>query len=376
MTLIKCTECTQEISTEARECPHCGNPIEKGLSIWKSISLFILILAFFGLIISLTSSIQNPSKFRELKNFLTQILNRGLFLSTDTIPPTGNPKQVPIREVNNLGYVFLLGEIEESRTTNITDDFKNQITKIAYTTSFPKELLKVTPIVIINNLALSSDLYISTPNGNLKVPELGGHFLSEGGLYASYPNNAVIYINKTTLTSKRLTEVLAHEFGHAIGAKMTDQEWAKFYQLRNIPNGADKSGTSWNMSPQEDFAEVYKYTFTGLVVRTYWGFIEPMFGDTDLTGACQKIYFDLQSEYSPKADLSNPLNFFTNSQNVDFESIQSKISADHRIQNCRRDVMANPSKYQSEWGFVTPYKSYVNQATKDFIVGVAERINK
>jgi ribosomal protein L37E len=58
MALIKCKECGNEISTKAKECPKCGSPIKKKMTLsqWVFIALFTLAgIAFLN-------ARHNPSK--------------------------------------------------------------------------------------------------------------------------------------------------------------------------------------------------------------------------------------------------------------------------------------------------------------------------
>ena len=289
--------------------------------------------------------------------------------------------QIPLQEVKNLGYDFYIGEIDSTGTTNITDDIKNQVTKIAYTGQFPTSLLKTVPIIILNNLALTGDQYISVPAGNLKVPDLKPDFLSEGGIYVTFTNGpAVIFINKPIIAQGQFTEVLAHELGHAVGSKLTDQDWVKFYQLRGIPASTSRHGTNWNLSPEEDFAEVYKNVYTGIAVRTYYGQLIPSFGDVEI-GSCMMTYMDAQSRYTPKsaADPNDPsawLKAMQNPPKIDYSAVSAQANADAKVQACRRDVMMNQAAHASDWAYGVPYKSNVGLATKTFISGIMTRLNQ
>jgi len=380
MSLIQCAECKQDVSTEAKICPHCGNPdlpivIEqrhgrketlKALTGFTIIGLIFIWLCFWS------------------GNLLTILLNDtpiGKIFSANNFPtvaqkPSGHV--VPLQEVKNLGYDFYIAQIDSQGVNNLTDDFKNQVTKIVYDTHFPQSILTNLPIIILNNLALTGDQYVTISTGNLRIPDLKPDFLSEGGIYATFTSNsAIIFINKPIIAQGQLTNVLAHELGHAVGATLSDQDWKKYYQLRGITAGTSRHGTNWNLSPEEDFAEVYKNTFTGIDVRTFYGQLMPMVG-MDI-GSCRTVYFNAESNYTPKVDSSNPSAYWQSMlrpSNVDTSAIEAKAEADSSVQACRRGVMSNPSAHSSDWSFGTPYKSVVNQATKNFIVSIATRLNQ
>ena len=154
--------------------------------------------------------------------------------------------------------------------------------------------------------------------------------------------------------------MLAHELGHAIGSKLTDSQWKTFYQLRNIPAGAPRAGTNWNLSPEEDFAEVYKNVFTGTDVQTFYGLLEPTFGfDT----ACDSIYQKILDSYLPKLDFAN-YDPFSKQYQADQDAAEAKASADPKTQACRRETLSNPTSW--EYG-LPPYKATVGPKTKQFI---------
>jgi hypothetical protein len=298
---------------------------------------------------------------------------------------TDTGTEVHLQEVKNLGYTFYLAEIDSVGATSITDDLKNQITSIIYTAKFPANLLKETPIIILNSLALTGDQYISVSNGNLNIPDLKPDFLSEGGLYLSYPNgSSVIVINKSALLKGDFKEVLTHELGHAVGSKLTDQDWAQFYKLRNIPTNQTRRGTTWKTSPTEDFAEVYKNIFTSYDIKTFYGQYVPRFGKTEgYMSECYGAYDNAFNKYQPKPvmDESSSGLLMLNQDVLSYsmgevsDSVLSQINSDEILQSCRRDIMTNPDKHQSEWGRGVPYKSSVDQATKDFILNIVARLN-
>jgi hypothetical protein len=306
MSLIKCSECGQDVSTEAELCPHCGKPNlisstekpEDKSGSHTVVGGFFIAVVIIALLYFVYRTIA-PQIFNQVFNSSGRSPN---------IAPQNNAESgqaVVLDEIKNLGFDFYIGQIDNTSVTNLTDDFKNQITKIAYNAHIPTTLLKSVPIIVLNNLALTGNQYIPTGGVNLKVPDLKPDFLSEGGLYLTWNGGlSVIFINKPIIAQGQLTEVLTHELGHAIGSKLTDQDWVKYYQLRGIPSTTARHGTNWNLSPEEDFAEVYKNVFTGIDVRTYYGELLPRMS-IDI-GPCMQTYLTAENSYRPKVDSSDP----------------------------------------------------------------------
>jgi hypothetical protein len=214
---------------------------------------------------------------------------------------------------------------------------------------------------------------------NLKVPDLKPDWLSEGGIYVSFSNGSeVIFIKNSIVMQGQLRDVLTHELGHAVGATLSDQDWATFYKLRNIPAGTDRRGTNWNMSPQEDFAEVYKSVFTGLSVRTYYGVLVPEGGRMDL-GNCSTAYMTAENKYRQQVQQSKapatstyPFMFQTMTPE-ETNAIADKANRDSAVQECRRKAMSDPSQDAANWRMFSPYVTSVDLSTRNFMATVVTK---
>lgn len=381
MSLIKCSECNKEVSENALACPHCGNPkLEKQPIIvhahrsgvrQRVIILFIILIILFTFLVIFV--LPKEEYKNQISSFLSDQFLKIKELQTgagqekiDRMQEVADKNKIPISKISNLGITFYIGEIEYANTTNITDDLKNRITKILYNAHTPKSVIERTSIIILNNLAMESGQYVDFLDNKMMIPTLNADFLSEGGLYFIYnyndqemANSAIIFLNKSAIGGS-LIEVLTHEFGHAVSSTLTKQEWVKYYQLRNIPTGTPREGLSWNLSPQEDFAEVYKNVYTNLDIRTYYGILSSGIGDM----CCSKIYNKLKYGDGP---------IFPSFLSLDEDAKkEAKIITNPDLQKCRRNVLMDYSKCDSDFGviFGAPYKSTVNQATKDFITKV------
>lgn len=61
----------------------------------------------------------------------------------------------------------------------------------------------------------------------------------------------------------------------------------------------------------------------------------------------------------------------------DLEKIENIIAQNAQLQNCRKEVTLHPEKYPKDWEESpsgTPYYSAVDQPTKDFMLGIINRL--
>jgi len=168
----------------------------------------------------------------------------------------------------------------------------------------------------------------------------------------------------------RLKEVLTHELGHHLGAHLRSEEWTQFYQLRGIPKETPLRGASWDLSPDEDFAEVYMNVFTGINIRTKYGILLP--SQYGIEQTCGSILDKLVNQYLGVQDSVDVL-FDKIRTPTKYEKAQRAVAANPKLQACRKMVMANPSKYEMEFFLGQPYVYSIDEATRQFITNVVSR---
>ncbi|PIV51908.1 hypothetical protein COS18_01520, partial [Candidatus Falkowbacteria bacterium CG02_land_8_20_14_3_00_36_14] len=118
--------------------------IEKLLSfIYKLLLIILLItlLVFSASIIikfnpQISSYIINSINKLQIKNNLLKSL-----IPQDKIINPKGVKEVTAEEVSNVGYTFLLAQIDNSDSPNLSDKTKNDITSIIHEAHFPKKQL-------------------------------------------------------------------------------------------------------------------------------------------------------------------------------------------------------------------------------------------
>jgi len=55
--LFACKECGENVSTKAKACPHCGNPVKKRTFVQDSVFALVIIFIFFSIIVTLRPNV-------------------------------------------------------------------------------------------------------------------------------------------------------------------------------------------------------------------------------------------------------------------------------------------------------------------------------
>ena len=86
MSLKKCKECGNEVSTKAKNCPKCGAPVKTNISCLGAIGIIILVFIVIGIIVS-NQLVDNP----QTKQNIPQIKQNN---------PQINPKKTVAAKIN------------------------------------------------------------------------------------------------------------------------------------------------------------------------------------------------------------------------------------------------------------------------------------
>jgi len=124
--LIKCKACGAEISKNAKECPHCGEPVPKSTSLFTWFILIVLIFAFIG-------------------NLLPESSN---YSSSTTTSTTYTPPIKPVKPIEPTQAEIEKKQkiIEEERTSDILAKLKKlPAKKVNENYNLYKELVEMYP---------------------------------------------------------------------------------------------------------------------------------------------------------------------------------------------------------------------------------------
>ena len=321
MAITKCSECSGEISDKALACPHCGNPLRtentpqlnelenigtsvgdktslrRSISNFIAISIAIVAILFFAFVIL----VKTPAGNNFLENVVKlspEIIGKLGVIPGSTNQDSDNKSSVdkpevdplmvrlsgydggfqqklyPVEEVNLYGYTFYTGKVDDTGSVAVGSQKKIIAADLLRFLGYPKSLTKYLAIVDGNVLTMwDQNAYIHLPwlrvqsisSPRAEGEKILGVYLFGGGFpddeyikgFPDSKNNGGVIILKNAFGD---LPNLTHELGHQIGQHMTDQEWAKYYKLRGIPSDTKRDLSDWNLSPTEDFAEVYKST--------------------------------------------------------------------------------------------------------------------
>lgn len=177
-------------------------------------------------------------------------------------------KTYSTQDNNFWGYEFYTSNVDKSGNIDIGSNSKQKIAHLLNALKYPKSLTKKLIIINLDPTIVGENDAIQVPWTGRPALLLSATTMEDSGSFSKIGEGAVIFLN---YSSNYDDATLTHELGHYIGAQLTDAEWGKFYKLRNIASGTPKMSNTWEQSPTEDFAEVYKATYSqGLRFDPAW----------------------------------------------------------------------------------------------------------
>ena len=103
MALIKCKECTKEISSDAKECPHCGKKVKKGMSCLMMIGVVMALFVFFAMVRACDTGSSSSSDVGNNSVQHKEVQEKGEALAQDAKPEPGSggkSKEKAVKEKN------------------------------------------------------------------------------------------------------------------------------------------------------------------------------------------------------------------------------------------------------------------------------------
>jgi predicted nucleic acid-binding Zn ribbon protein len=390
VTIIKCIKCGKPVPEGALYCPNCGKAVSTNFLLLKEraslrktilISITIFCLIGFSTFIFFSLKLYFTEIETSNKELITSSLNKPTPAASLTVQITDDGKKVYPIQYNNLwGHEFYTGKIDKTGNIDIGPAAKQILAKLFNALDFPTKLTKNLAIINIDKTFEGSTILIKIPwiegiSAFAIVQQL------EGGLYGTLADGAVIFLNN--LVGYDLA-VLTHELGHQISYYLTDEEWYQYYKLRGIPtNTPIRSFANWGLSPEEDFAEVFKATYKSAIVgsseysmvedrwniKTKYGFFVPT--KYTYSSSCDPIEENVISgllKTWEKNTVSYQMNSYLPPSDI-ISKLEDQISADPKVQNCRKK-----SNELNPFGGPA-FISEADAETQQFIKNVLIRLN-
>ncbi len=301
------------------------------------------------------------------KNAPKQVINSVPTNLTEVQINSDGARVYPVQYNNLWGHEFYTSKIDQSGSVDIESESKQKIANLLNALGFPASLTRSLIFVHIDPTVVKQTDRLEIPWLPNNIPSFVSPSLQpQGGTYQNVYGGSIIALNNLVGFNPA---VLTHELGHLIGYQLTDQEWAQYYKLRGIPNNTSRNLSDWKLSPQEDFAEVYKNTYkqgdsSEWNVTTQYGTLVPTSDYVEFSTPCYTIKQKLIDNYISK--YRDP-----NHDPLDFSFIfklqkeaENAIQANSELQSCRR-------KNNGVSPFGGPiYMVRVSEATKQFVKSV------
>jgi len=127
--LYACKECGENVSTKARACPHCGNPVKKRTFVRDGAFALIIIFIFFSIIVTLRSKV--PLLNDTTKEIVINRIKQFPGVIEAIIPQKGDdlslvlvvPENTSIKKAKDLGDNFV--RMVKSSSKDAPDPGKN-----------------------------------------------------------------------------------------------------------------------------------------------------------------------------------------------------------------------------------------------------------
>ncbi len=263
-----------------------------------------------------------------------------------TLPPApvvfkDGSKLYTLNQIQSSDYSFYAGDLNNPNR-DLGEDIKNAIIKTLETAHFPAKLVANTVFVSLSPNSEPAKIFLKAGGNEITVDLNNAEISTRNGAYIKVSSaSRVILLNSNVLPGgEQFTLLLLHELGHRLADEFSPSDWQIFYGLRLIPKPQPLLNDVWDLSPNEDFAEVYKYITVknsfgiddeASAVRTRYGFLMPK--DPNREKTCGTLV------------------------------VQGQTSL--RLQECRRYVSINQDSFPDD----TEYFDANEAKLKDFITG-------